>query len=119
MSEFDTLATLEMERHRDQMLYAERQLLKAGDYEAVTRSLLKRSHLRMVGCSLATCAILVGAIFQRNFLQLGWASAMLATFAFDYSHAKRTHETIRRMKEAVNAPDATCTVAPGAHPAGS
>jgi len=106
MSEFDTLASLEMERHRGQLLYADRQLLKAGDYEAVTASLLKRSQVRLLGCSLATAAALVGALFQGNLLQVAWAVAMLVIFIFDHSHAKRTHETIRRMKAAASAPDA-------------
>jgi hypothetical protein len=98
MSEFDTLATIEVERHRKQMLYAERQLLKAGDYEAVTQSLLERSRKRLFGCSLATSVLLVQAILQRNLLQVGWGIAMLVVFAFDYSHAKRTHQTIQRLK---------------------
>lgn len=112
MSEFDTLATLEMERHRGQMLYAERKLLKAGDYETVTRSRLERSHFRLFGCSAAMIAMLVPAILQQNFLSVGFGAVILVTFGFDYAHAKRTHQTILRLKEATDASDAARAVAP-------
>ena len=106
MSEFDTLATIEMERHRGQMLYAERQLLKAGDYEAVAKSLRKRTYVGLVVTAVGAGFVLVGGYFGGSPFQLAWGVVMVVSAAFSYSHAKRTHETIQRLKAAADASDA-------------
>ena len=99
-SEYSKLAAIEMERHREQMLYADRQLAKAGDFETVARNLRRRSHKRLVvGCVAALLLIRGGG------LSVVWAIVILLSCVLDYSHTKRTQETILRMRPAADDDD--------------
>ena len=96
-TEYSELAAIEMERHREQMLYADRQLAHAGDFETVASNLKKRSYKRLVvGCVAALLLIRGGG------LSVIWAIVILLSCVLDYSHTKRTQETILRMKAATD-----------------
>jgi hypothetical protein len=100
MIDESAVAELELERHRPQMLYAERQLVKAGAFEAAAESLVRRSHLRLTGMIVTALVFAVSAYFDGSVGFLIWGGAMLLYAALDHSHTKRTLETIRRITRA-------------------
>ena len=95
--EYDNLASAELERHCEQMLYADRQKEKAGDFETVARNLQKRSFRRLVVGAVVAVFLFIGGGFGAI-----WAVAILLYCALDFSHTKRTHETILRMQESAS-----------------
>jgi len=95
--EYDNLASAELERHREGMLYADRKMAKAGDFETVARNLQSRSYTRLVVGVVAAIFLFIGGGFGAI-----WAVAILLYCVLDFSHTKRTHETILRMQEAAS-----------------
>ncbi len=87
------LADSELERHRGDLLYADRQLQKKGEYEAITTRLRRRKHVAV--CAMAAAAVLM--VLLGNMLNKIWALAMLGYAVHDYVQAQRTHEIIRRL----------------------
>ncbi|MFT4541064.1 MAG: hypothetical protein ACI841_005336 [Planctomycetota bacterium] len=45
--EYDKLASAELERHKPEMLYADRQMMKVGDYGAFARKVKTRSYTNL------------------------------------------------------------------------
>lgn len=96
--DLDTAARIELARHKDGLLYAERQLLKRGEYEAVARKILKRAKLR--AGLLAAMAVVYWLMAALTKGQMSGFLVIVAGASFlDYTHAKRTAETIRRLAE--------------------
>jgi len=86
----DKLSEEELKRHR--LLYAERQLVKAGEYETVARSLLRRKYIGLcVGVAAAIGFLIAGG--------LEYAAVASVATVLDYTHAKRTYETLVRWKQ--------------------
>lgn len=96
--DLDAAARIELSRHKEGLLYAERQLLKRGEYEAVAAKVLKRAKLRAgLLVALAVAYWLMSAVTKS---QMSGFLAIVAIASFiDYTHAKRTAETIRRLAE--------------------
>jgi hypothetical protein len=87
------IADSELERHRGDLLYADRQLQKKGEYETVTTRLRRRKYV-------ALCVVIVAAalmVFLGDVLNRIWALAMIGYAVHDYVQAKRTHELIQRL----------------------
>jgi hypothetical protein len=92
-ADHESLAAIELERHRPQMLYAERQLLKKGEYEALALSLVKRSRLRLWGSVVAATAVGVSG----HWVHVAMGVAILFAAMLDYSHTQRTLATIQAL----------------------
>ena len=89
----ESLAAIELERHRPQMLYAEKQLLKKREYEALALSLAKRSRLRLwvsVGAA-AFCGV------SGSWFWVAMGFAILYAAVLDYRHTQRTLTTIQAL----------------------
>jgi len=95
-AEHDSLAAHELERHRSRMLYADKQLLKKGEYEAIARSLVKRSGLRLYGSVVA--AVCVG--LSGHWVQVAMGVGILIAAVLDHSHTQRTLATIQTLRAA-------------------
>jgi hypothetical protein len=96
--DLDAAAKIELARHKDGLLYAERQQLKRGEYEAVAQKVLKRAKLR--AGLLVALAVVYGVLAALSKTQTSGFIFIVAGVSFiDYSHAKRTAETIRRLAE--------------------
>lgn len=95
-AESDSLAASELERHRPQMLYAERQLLKTGEYETLASSLVRRSRIRLVIGLVAAAALCSGG----RWFHVVWAGVIVGALVLDHSHARRTLATIQRLQGA-------------------
>src|SRR5262245_22903103 len=93
----ESLAAIELERHRPQMLYAERQLLKKGEYDKLARSLVKRSRVRL-WCGVAAGAVV--ALSSGHWFHVAWGVAIFCAALLDYSHTQRTLSTIRTLEGA-------------------
>jgi hypothetical protein len=96
----DRLSAAELARHRDELLYAEIQLCKRGDYETVARRLRRSARVALCAnlCMLAAIAVavLLGLHFWMVFVQVA-CMAIFATYRF--AHAQRTAETVARLAE--------------------
>ena len=89
-----SLAAIELERHRSQMLYADKQLLKKGEYEAIALSLVKRSRLRLFGSVVAAAAVGLSG----HGVQVAMGVAILIAAVLDHSHTQRTLATIQTLQ---------------------
>jgi hypothetical protein len=87
------LADAELERHRGDMLYADRKLQKRGEYDAITRRLRRRKYVML--CVVIGAAALM--VVAGNTLNRIWALVMVGYAVYDYAQATRTEETIRRL----------------------
>jgi hypothetical protein len=99
----DKLAAAELERHRSDLLYADRQLIKSGDYEAAARNLRRRKYVSLciamaVGLWLLSSTFLSSTWSDRAWGWF-WAVFIVAGAAFEYTHIRRTHETIQRWRQ--------------------
>lgn len=89
------LADLEIEHHRNDLLYADRQAIRKGEYHAVIARIRRRKYLSLC-LTAAGCALLVvlgGALKRITGLVL------LGIAVNEYVQAKRTEETIRHLFE--------------------
>ena len=102
----DQLAEAELNQYKSELLYAERQTLKAGDYEATAASFLRRKRFALSLC-LAALGVFFAMAVSYAFnhpagedkpFSLVWPVAFALGAGDQYRHAKRTHETILRWK---------------------
>ena len=93
------VATEELEsQHRHDLLYADRQRLKAGDAEGVAESLRRRK-------SVALNASLLWAVLFAFMDHYFYAALGVALAALEFSKARRTHESIVRWRREAGGPE--------------
>lgn len=95
-SDHDTAARIELERHKPGMSYAERQQMKRGEYEAVAQGILRRAKLQAT--VLVTLAVVVWCMDGLSRTRSSGVFVIMAVISYvQYSHARRTAETIRAL----------------------
>jgi hypothetical protein len=94
--DIDTVAKHEIALSKKSLRYDERQKMKRGEYEAVAASLLRRAKIRVIVMASIAAYMLGLAAFTK--IEASWFILLLTVLSyFDYSHAKRTAETIRTL----------------------
>ena len=89
----EALASAELERHEPKMLYAERQLWKAGEHERLAQSLVRRTRIHLVVGSVAAALLIASG----SRLYILWAAVIVGSLVLELSHARRTLQTIQRL----------------------
>ena len=102
-----TLAEAEFQVFRNQLLYADRQRIKAGEFLSVTMKRMKSARFGLTACIVWTiCAFVYVAFLDAPLHALIAPVLVLTTVSRDYGYAKRTHETIVELQERSDASDA-------------
>jgi hypothetical protein len=84
------MAQLELERHHQQLLYAERQRVKAGAHEGAANSRVRRWRLWVLGATVSTLVGTLGVgVFGWSGAHLTCAAVLLGWCAWRYSRARR------------------------------
>ena len=94
--DLDAAARIELSRHKEGLLYAERQQMKRGEFEAVASGVLRRAKIQAsIFIALAVWAFFLDALTRP---QSSVAVILMAVAGYlQYSHARRTAETIRAL----------------------
>lgn len=89
------LADREIERHKGELLYADRQALKQGAHEAVIARIRRRKYVSLcVMVVWAALMVILGPVLNRLA-----ALAVMGLAVYEYAQAKRTEEAIRRLAD--------------------
>lgn len=89
---YKRLADAEIERHRNELLYEDRQALKRGEHCAVIARIRQRRQQ-----SLAILAITCALLATKGVVMLALGSAALALACLLYARVRRTDETVERL----------------------
>jgi len=99
-SAFDRLSEAEIAHHRGDLMYAQVQLCKRGDYETVARALRRSAwvglcvNLSML--SVVAVSLLLGLPWR---VLLAQVACMALFAAYRFIQAQRTAETVHRLTE--------------------
>jgi hypothetical protein len=93
------LADAEVERHRVDLLYADRQALKQGAHHAVIARLRRRKYISLcLMIAWAALMVVLGGVMNRL-----TALVLLGLSVQEYVQAKRTEETLERLARELDA----------------
>ena len=107
IGEHRALAEAELQGFRNQLFYADRQRIKAGEFLSVTTKLLKSARIGLVACIVWVIYAFAGVAFLDAPLHtLIMPILVLGTVSRNYGYSKRTHETIVELQERSDASDA-------------
>ncbi len=105
--EHRTLAEAELKTVRNQLRYADRQRIRAGEFLSVTTKLLKSARFGLIACIVWTIhAFGYVAVLDAPLHTLIMPILVLGTVSRNYGYSKRTHEAIVELQERSDASDA-------------